>query len=264
MAKALIWTLTGVIVVGAGIAGVAAWSLMSSPDAPAAGDEEAGAPVAGIVVEDEVPALYTGNELEWFLLGAKEFGSLTGQPGLVAGDVSSELWSVGESEGWTVQEEHCRAEFSGTDELVIGERSARFAEEGSESAVSGGIIRASQYATPELAVERTVERMDPAGSCSRTTFGYYDGSELQSESSRTLLAERKAEGVQVVVEREETVEVASQVSSEAMIGRMVAGNVYVEVWSSHDDLAAMDPEGLAEALLERAAHAHEQLTQHKR
>lgn len=259
MKKALIWTLSGAAAVGLVGTGVASWALLQpaavSPSATSsdAAEEEAG---AGIVVDQaEVPALYTGDELEWFIPADDVLTGLVGAQTFDA--VQASYGSAGEREGITARTPECDPLVWEDFTAVIGQRYRTFSAAGAE----GGSVRVMQFASAEAATAWAAPRLEIPASCATFDWGrfYEDSDEVLGHYSYTMLSESSDGAARVVIDRLDIAE-SGPYDLDSYQGVMLNGNTVTVLNVNFRDQVDIDADAMADALLLQAEYAHEQLT----
>lgn len=259
MKKALIWTLSGAAAVGLVGTGVAGWALLqpvaesSTTTSPEVDQDEPG---AGIVVDQaEVPALYTGDELTWFIPADDVLTGLVGAQ--TFDDIQAAYGSAGEREGITARTAECDPlvweDFTG----VIGQRYRSFSTTDAE----GGSVRVMQFASAEAATAWVAPRLDIPESCATFDWGYFyeDSDEVLGHFSYSVLSESSEGDARVVVDRLDIAETGPY-DLDRYQGVMVNGNTVTVLNVNFRDQIEIDADAVADALLAQAGYAHEQLT----
>lgn len=255
MKKSLIWTLSGVAAVGLAGTGIATWALLQ-PQAPAA--PSADKPVEGIVVDAaDVPALYTGDELEWLIPTDDVLAEVVGAGGF--DETQAAYGNVGESEGFGANPEECSAlifeDFAG----VIGQRSRRFS-----TADGGGSIRVLQFGSPEAAAAWATPQIDVGADCSSFEWGQFYGEvdEVIAHYTYAVLADdaEPAGGAdaRVMVQRFDIAE-TGEWDDDSISATMIYGNTVTILTVGFRDSIDIDADAVAGALRAQAGTAHENL-----
>lgn len=257
MKKALIWTLAGVTAVGLVATGVSVWALASGTGAPKTGIADAGQqrPVEGLVLDSSgVPALYTGDELEWLLLDEQGFADVLGITAV--DDVSAQYGAIGESEGMVTEPEKCSAlileDFVG----IVGFR-ARWA---SDTSAVGGRMDVRQFGSAENATAWAQQQLDVLDDCADFTIGSYGSSEPYASQSVSVLADESDDLSHVVVyDTDETGEWAA----DATVAIVVHGNTVIQA-RVLEHLDEAGGEALAAALQKHVKAAYATLSKQVR
>lgn len=254
MKKALIWSLSAVAVVGLVGTGVAGWALLQPAGSTDATTPDA--PVEGIVVDQaDVPALYTGDELEWFIPADDVITGLVGADTFA--EVEALYTSPGEREGFTARLPECDPLVWEDFTRVIGQRFRGFSVPGAE----GGGVRVLQFASAEVASAWVAPRLDIPETCATFDWGtYYEGvDETYSHYSYQQLADVSEGGARVVVDRLDVAETGDY-DFDGYQAVMLNGNTVTMLTVSFRDGFDADADAVASALLAQSEFAHEQLT----
>ncbi|BDZ39621.1 hypothetical protein [Microbacterium suwonense] len=189
MKKSLIWTLAGVTAVGLVATGASVWALSTGLPAPVStppasvAEVPQTAPVEGMVLDSGVPALYTGDELQWLLLSEQGFADVLGIDSVA--EVSAAYGAIGESDGVTTDPEQCIGLIVEYYNGSVGFR-ARWA---SQDAAIHGRMDVTQFATPEAASAWAGNQLGLLDGCSQFTIGSYGESEPYASRDLSVLAD---------------------------------------------------------------------------
>ena len=252
MHKKVIWTLSGVAAVGLVGTGVAAWALTQAPPAAAPAND---ATIEGIAVDlSDVPALYTGDELEWLLpeddalvelFGVNEFH-----------EIEAAYGGTGEREGITARPEECDPFLWEDFTRVIGQRNRAFA-----IGAGFGNVRVMQFGTGEIAQEWAAARLSASGGCETYEVGlFYEGGdgEVFNHYTHTQLATSVEGDAAIVVDLLDVAE-TGEWDIDTVEAVMVHGNTVMVLFAMHDPAEAFDADKLVDVLKGRVAYAQEQL-----
>jgi hypothetical protein len=251
MNRAVVWTLSGVAAVGLVGTGVASWALMQ-PSAPAGSSDDT--PAEGIVVDAaEVPALYTGDELEWLIPPDDVLAGLVGASGFEG--IQASYSNVGESEGLNTTPTECAGLILEDLSGVVGSRWERFSVDG-----GSGSVRVLQFGSPENA-EAWSSALELDGACS--SFQQLYGDEPYADYTYEVLAESAGDLARVQVSRLDQ-DQTGEWDYDSIEARMVHGNVVVMVTVGYQQTVDIDADALAAALLQQSDDAHATLARQLR
>lgn len=245
-----IWTLSAVIGVGAvGTAG-AAWAITASHDSTADGGQQAGGtPSRADATPGEIPALYAGDELSWFLLSDDQLASL-----LHVSDVqpmNANYRTVGEREGVMAEPVMCDdVAFDLDGGGMIGVRAKAWGQRPLD-----GAIVARQFPDEAQAKEWAAGLMDIFPTCSSFQIARL-GESLSSESLSDPVEASNAEARAVSFDQSSSHGVFASNTFHAV---MLHGNVVMTIKLPHSEAVDIDQKALVEAMITQATAAHEQL-----
>lgn len=248
---ALVWTLSAVAATAVLVTGGAVWALATS--APTGGGT-AGGSSSHASAPGSVPPLYTGDELEWFLLPEDQLTSLLGATDIKPGEA---IYRFGpEYFSYSTSPAQCKeiVTSSVVDDSIGVRRSSWL---GGSASVMGGSMTVLQFASPEQASDWAAKTLDVLPGCATFTATYGSGGSTPDTVSTPV--EATGDDARAVVFDHGTFSATSAVGILTAI--VVHGNLVATISVDHRGSIDVDQKRLADALIAQAKVAHEKLTQ---
>lgn len=243
---ALVWTLSAVAAAALLVTGGAVWAITAAhPTGGTTSDGPAPDPSA-----TSVPALYTGDELEWLLLPDDQLQSLLGATDIQSNGAS--YLSSGESEGVHTAPEECFPLVMEDASGIIGVRGERWTQ---GSGV--GHLTVRQFASAAQAQSWAASSSSVLDRCASFAVLSYDGATITTD---TLSKVTKASGADTeVVVYDHDVTPQDQYNANALDAIVVHGNLVMTLSTPPAD--DLEPKKLADALMAQAGSARRRLVQ---